>query len=180
MSKTVERAIQDVAKSIFDYDEKKRKFVVEGAVILWPNFSGEEDRFGNSARTFNVAVTQEWADKLTDLGYRVRVVENKDENDEVTGELYVINVKVNMATDYPPKVYLITETNNGQKRTVLNESKIGLLDRVDIAHVDVIINSYTSKRFPDKTTGYLDKIYVTQESAPYFGGKYDDWSDVEE
>ncbi len=180
MSKTIERAIQDVAHSTFTYDERKRKLTIENAVILWPNFSGEPDRFGNSARTFNVAINGEFAEVLSDLGFRIRVVEDKDEDDNVKNTLFILNVKVNMATDYPPTVCLFTEYGGKKRKQTLNESTIGLCDKIDIASADCIINAYQSKRYPDKTTGYLDRLYIRQETQLYFGGKYDDWGDVDD
>lgn len=180
MSKTIERAIQDVAHSKFDYDDRKKKIIVENAVILWPNFSGEPDRFGNSARTFNIALNEEYAEKLSGLGFRVRVVEDRDEDDNVKNTLCILNVKVNMATDYPPTVCLFTEFAGKKKKQVLNEATIGLCDKIDIASADCIINTYKSPRFPDKTSGYLDRLYIKQETQLYFGGKYDDWGDINE
>lgn len=179
MGKTVERAVEAVLQSEFDFRSESNTFEVRNAVIFWTNFRGEENKFGSTARTFNLAVNKEVGEALTARGWRVRDIprENGD-------TLYFVNIKVNMDSAYPPLLTLYTEYRGKRSRRVLDKDSVGDLDRIDIQSADCTINEYMSKMHPGKVTGYLKKINIIQEKDVEFGGKYDDWmqdeSDEEE
>ena len=176
MSRVVDNAIEKVRQSSFNFLDNGRTIEVLNAVIFWTNFRGEANKFGNSARTFNLAVNEEVAGMLSNNGWKVRDVLGSD------GEsvLYFVNVKVNMSSQYPPRITLYSEfRGNRNPPQQLTLETVGELDRIDIRTADCLINAYSSKTFPDKVTGYLRKLNVIQEVETEFGGKYDDWLDEE-
>jgi len=171
-SKTVERAFEAVDQSRFNFLDQNT-LEIQNAFIFWTNFRGEANKFGNNARTFNVAVNQEVAEVLEKNGWRVRPVPANDEGDM----LYFINIKVNMISAYPPVISLFSEFKKKKSKRTLTIENIGDLDRVDIQSADCVINAYASPMYQGKVTGYLKKLNVIQEPDIEFGGKYDDWLD---
>lgn len=170
MSKTVDRALEAVQNSKFIFNENNGMIEVLDAFIFWTNFRGEANKFGNTARTFNLAVNEEVANTLKENGWRVREATNAEEE-----TLYFVNIKVNMNSAYPPIITLYSEFRGQRNRRTLDIENVGELDRVDIQTCDCIINPYSSQRFEGKITGYLKKLNVIQEPDVEFGGKYDDW-----
>lgn len=173
MSKTVDRALEAVQKSKFNFDGPIIE--VQEAFIFWTNFAGRENKFGNKARTFNLALLPEAADELNKRGWRVRDLEN----DEGV-KLYFVNVKVNMTSQMPPLITLFTKYRGKRSRRTLDIETVGELDRTQFESADCIINSFESRQFPGKITGYLRKLNVIQEPDLEFGGKYDDWMEEED
>lgn len=194
MGRKTEQAYNDLSKSIFTFHDDRTLEVIN-AVIIWPNFSGKPNKYGNSAKTFNLCVPSDIAAQLEADGWRVREVEIdsiRDENDK-PAKLHFVNIKVNMDTAYPPSVTLISCFRGKKNRRPLDAESICELDSIefksttadpetgeeDSTGVDCIINCYESRKFPGKVTGYLKKMYVTQDEKVEFGGKYDDWEDEE-
>ncbi len=173
MSKIISKGIEAVEESIFTFIDEGRAIEVLNAFIFWTNFRGETNRFGNDARTFNLAVSADVGRELQSTGWRVRSVEQED------GTLYFINVKLNMNSAYPPTVSLFSEFKGKRTKRPLDVGSVGELDRIDIKSADCVINAYESSNFPGKITGYLRKLNVIQEPDIEFGGKYDDWIDEE-
>ena len=174
MSRTIDNAIEAVAKSQFSFIDNGQ-LEVRNAHIFWTNFSGKENRFGHSAKTFNLAISEEMAKELDARGWRVRDVDQKDDDEEVIGKLYFVNIKVNMESGFPPIVTLFSEYKGKKSRVALTNETIGELDRADILDADCIINPYESPNFPGKVTGYLRKLNIIHEPDIEFDGKYDDW-----
>lgn len=174
MSKTVERAIQAVEDSKFVFKDQNTLEILD-AFIFWTNFKGEANKFGNKARTFNLAVNEEVANILQENGWRVRPIQDGEGT-----TLYFVNIKVNMNSPYPPLVTLFSEFRGRRTRRSLDVENVGELDRIDIQSADCVINAYESKMYPGKVTGYLKKLHIIQEPDVEFGGKYDDWLDEED
>ena len=174
MSKTVDNAIIAVQESIFEFKDANT-LEVRNATIFWTNFRGEANKFGNTARTFNLAINEEVASILKTNGWRVREVQNGDDE-----TLYFVNIKVNMNSAYPPLLTLFSEFRGKKTRRSLDIENVSELDRVDILSADCVVNAYVSKMYPGKVTGYLKKLNVIQEPDIEFGGKYDDWMEDEE
>ncbi len=172
MSKVVEMALRCVKESQFKFVDD-RSIEILNAHIFWTNFSGAPDRFNNTARVFNVALSPEAATILRDMGFRIR--ESVFEDDM----LFFVQIKVNMQSAYPPTVSLFSEFRGKKSKRVLTAESIGELDRMDIKSADLIANVYLSEMFPGKPTLYLQKLNIIQEPDVDFGGKYDDWMDEE-
>lgn len=178
MSRVVEQALEAVEKTEFIF-LNEREIEVRNAHLFWTNFSGRENRFGNKATTFNLAITPEIAEKLSERGWRVRDIDLM-QDDEPIGTLYFVNIKVNMKSTYPPIVTLFSEYRGERSRTTITDETIMNLDTIDILSADCVINQYESRQFPGKITGYLKKLNIIQEPSVDFGGKYDDWMNEED
>ena len=111
---------------------------VEGARIIWTNFSGRPTKFNAAGgkRTFNLVLDRDTADELARDGWNVREIEPKNEGDE---PLYVTEITVGFG-QYPPKVYLID--SRSKRMQPLDEDSISLLDNIDIENVDVMVRPY--------------------------------------
>lgn len=168
MSKTVDRALESVQKSEFIFRDNNQ-IEVRNAFVFWTNFRGEANKFGNKARTFNLAIKPEVAEILNAQGWRVRDVDSDEQ------KLYFVNIKVNMASSYPPIITLFTKFRGKGSRRPIDIETIGELDRIVFESCDLIINPFASKQYPGKVSGYLKKLNVIQEADIEFGGKYDDW-----
>ena len=170
MSRVTEQVYKDLASSEFEMLDERSLEVVKAA-IFWPNFEGRMNRFGKSAVTFNLAVSDEVAADLEKMGFKVR----KTEIDEET-LLKFVNIKVNMKSQQPPLIKLLTESRGKKSTRILDdEEKIKILDSVDIEEASCVINLYESRAVPGKVTGYLKKLIVVQNPKSTFGGRYDDW-----
>lgn len=182
MSRVLENAFKEVTKSTYEFKDNGRTLVIENAYIFWTNFSGTPNKYGNAARTFNVAVNEEMAGILSSQGWRVReedVVET-DQVDPATGKniwakVYFVNIKLNMESAYPPVINLFTEFRGKKTKRVLDINTVGELDKTELRSCDIIINAYQSRNYEGKTTGYLKTMYAIQEPNIMFNGKYDDW-----
>ena len=80
-----------------------------------------------------------------------------------------------MDGEYPPKICVFSEFRGKKSKRELNSENVGELDRMVINTCDCSINCYESPRFPGKKTGYLRQLYVIQDPAVEYNGKYDDW-----
>lgn len=172
----IEAGLEKVKDTKFIFNERGG-FEVRNAYIFWTNFRGEANRFGNSARNFNLAVTPEVGKILLENGWRVRERPVNENSDEM---LFFINIKVNMNSKTPPIISLYSEFKGKRTKRALDLESIGELDRIDIAECDFVVNAYESQQFPDKITGYLQKLNAIQVPDIEFGGKYDDWMDEED
>lgn len=179
MSNIIQDGLQKVQDTEFIFNDRGG-FEVRNAYIFWTNFRGEANKFGNSARNFNLAVTPEVGKLLIQNGWRVR--ERPLDINEPTPDtmLYFINIKVNMNSKNPPIVSLYSEFRGKRNKRALEIESIGELDRIDILQCDFEVNAYESPQFPGKITGYLKKLNAIQVPDIEFGGKYDDWMEEEE
>jgi hypothetical protein len=169
MSRTTERALEAVQESHFNFKDANTIEVIN-AFIFWSNFRGEANKFGNTARTFNLAINEGVAGILKENGWRVRQVDHEDGS-----VLYFVNIKVNMNSAYPPIITLYSEFRGKRSRRTLDIENVSELDRINSQSADCVINAYASKMYPGKVTGYLKKLNIIQEPDIEFGGKYDDW-----
>lgn len=122
--------------------------------LLFRNFSGAKDRFGNEGkRTFCVILPEEAAADLIAQGVNVRRLKPRDEDDEP--EPFVkVNVKFGAR---PPKITVIS----GKHRTILkDEGSLGTLDWADIQRADIQIRVWHN---PERgfTTCWLNKAFIT-------------------
>ncbi len=126
---------------------------IEGARILFRDFSGEKNRY-NSDRTFTVVIEDELAERLERDGWPIKYLEPRNEEEDRTA---ILRVKVSFGK-IPPQVVIIS----GGVKKALNEDNINILDWAYIENVDVIIRPYNYD-INGKTgvKAYLKSLWVT-------------------
>lgn len=131
----------------------------------WRNFKGEM-RKNNAGkiindegnRTFTLALDDEVAQALADMGAKVKVLEPRTEEEEA---LKFVAVKVNPDCNYPPTLYFVKGAGKLEEIPV---AQYNLLDIAMFENVDLVINLYHSEE--GKTTLYLQKGYFTLKEDP--------------
>ena len=138
---------------------------IDDARIIWKNFKGEGDMYNTEGnRNFTLVIPdEEIAEALKNdvneygAGWNVKIRAPRTEDE---APLMHMNVKVKYTERSQPKVFLIS----GKNRVRLTEDTIGMLDDIDISHVDMDIRPYDGEgRFGPHRTAYLQSLYVTQE-----------------
>jgi len=139
----------------------KNNITIEGAKIIFRNFSGKESRFNPAGRrNFCVILDPELAKTLEQDGWNVRYLPPRDDDDF---EVPYLQVAVNFEGRTPPKI--ITITNDG--KTVLDAESVSVLDWADIENVDLIIRPYNwvlhegTRSEKRGVKAYLKSMYVT-------------------
>lgn len=135
--------------------------------IFSTNFSGDPDRdkFHSSARKASIIIPDEnMALAMIEEGFNVKTTRPREgEEDDFTPK-YFISISVNYDTEWPPKIYLVTDG----EANLLSEDTVGTIDKIYVKNVNVILN-----KFQNKTTGkpslYVRTMYVEQdiEDDPY-------------
>ena len=140
--------------------------VVENARLIFKNFAGEESKFNRAGnRNFCVILDGDSAEDLRRMGWNVKALRPREDEDEPT---YYLQVTVAFG-NFPPKVIMIS----GKTKTVLDEESIDTLDYAEIANVDLIIRPYHWEvNGKEGIKAYLKTMYVTIEQD-VFAGKYD-------
>lgn len=142
--------------------------VIEGANIIFRNFAGRPSKFvrQEGVRTFSVLIEDDaLAQHLSDIGWNVRILRPRDENDSIS---HCIDVAINYNFWKKPEVYLVC----GDTMTRLDEEDLSQLDGVDIVNADLVIRPRLWD--DDGTTrikAYLQELYVTIEQNR-FASKY--------
>lgn len=141
---------------------------IEGANIIWKNFSGERDRFNPGKRGFSVVIDDAvMADELKQEGWNVKE-RPLQEGADASEQEWTLPVKLNM--NRYTQVWLIV----GNHKTLLNEDTVAQLDVVDIVDCDLSIRPYEWE-MSGRTgiTAYVDSMYVTIRENK-FAEKYAD------
>lgn len=141
---------------------------IEGAMIIWKNFSGERDKFNPGKRGFSVVIDDTvMADELRQEGWNVKDRPLQEGADESEQE-WTLPVKLNM--NRYTQVWLIV----GNHKTLLDEDTVSQLDVVDIVNCDISIRPYEwEMNGRTGITAYVDSMYVTIRENK-FAEKYAD------
>lgn len=130
-------------------------YIIRNARLLFRNFSGAPNKFGNTDRTFCVILPPDKERAFREEGFNVKTLKPRDEEEEPTP---FVQVKVRYGYR-PPKVTLIA----AGARTPLTEDTISQLDFADIEQADLSIRPYHGRTRAgiEFCTAYLDKAYIT-------------------
>lgn len=129
--------------------------LMEGVRIIFRNFKGAEGMYNREGdRNFAVILDDDVAEDLVKDGWNVKYLKARDEEDV---EQPYLSVSVNFK-GRPPRVVMISSRGS----TDLDEESTEILDWVDIANVDLIVNPYTwSVNGKTGVKAYLKTLYVT-------------------
>jgi hypothetical protein len=135
--------------------DKIGNVTIEGARILFRNFSGEEGRYNaKGKRNFNVLLAQDLADLMEKDGWNVKYLQPREEDEAPQARL---EVAVSFGKN-PPRIVLITSRG----KTNLDESMVSLLDWADIENVDMIVRPYNwDVNGKTGIKAYVKSLYVT-------------------
>ena len=139
-------------------NKKVDELIIEGAKIIFRNFSGEETKFNRRGnRNFCVIIEDpDQAQKLAEDGWNVKIKPPREEGDNPFMFL-PIKIKFN---DRGPRVYLKT----GRNVNKLDEETVSILDNVDILSVDLDVRPYDWEvNGKEGRTAYLQSMQVEQE-----------------
>jgi hypothetical protein len=143
---------------------------VENGVLMFRNFSGNPTNFNpqGGKRTFSLCLPREWADILRQDGWNVK--ERSLEDGEV---IYHTEIVVNENSQYPPRLYLLSEFMGKKTMTLLQPDQYRKLDQDMIVSVDLEIHPFEHGRgIAGAKKGYLKNLWATLQSVNDFGGKY--------
>lgn len=152
-------------------NKKIENIVVEGARIIFRNFSGKPETFSsNPGRHFGVIIEDEdTAEALREEGWNVKTYIPKNQDPEEEVKIHWIDVKVSYDVA-PPVVRLV---NRDGKARRLEEESLSILDDCDILSADVTIRPYHwAVNGKEGIKGYLKTLYMTLDEDE-FAYKYD-------
>jgi len=136
--------------------EKSKNLVIEGARLIFRNFSGKAGQYNaEGMRNFCILLDRDLAATLARDGWNVRYLQPRDRDEE---DQPYIQVSVRY-DNYPPKIVLIS--TNGKSE--IHEESVSLLDWAEIADADVVLNPYVWGPINGKSgiKAYLKQMYVT-------------------
>lgn len=141
---------------------------IEGAIVIWKNFSGERDKFNPGKRGFSVVIDDAViADELRNEGWNVKDRPLQEGADPSEQE-WTLPVKLNM--NRYTQVWLIV----GNHKTLLDENTVAQLDVIDFVKCDISIRPYEWEMGGRAgITAYVDSMYVTIRENK-FAEKYAD------
>lgn len=169
---------------------------VEQAGMIYKNFSGKPTKVNPAGgkRTFSLVLTKEYAERLDAQGWNIKVKEIRDQlqDGEMTRTVswsdYINNyqtefdhaliyteIVVNENSEYPPRIYKVSEFNGEKTMALVPPEQWFRMDESELMNVDVVIHPYTHGRSianPDAKKGYLKSMYAMAVPVNDFGGKY--------
>ena len=126
--------------------------------IIFRNFAGAPTRFNAAGgkRTFSILLNETEANELRSMGFNVKALKQRDPDDDPAFHLPVeVSYRVK-----PPRIVFIS--NQGRKRTVIDEDTVGLIDYTEIEKIDLTINPYQWEMENARgVKAYLRTMYVT-------------------
>lgn len=128
---------------------------IEGATILFRNFSGKEGTYNREGdRNFALLLDPEDAANMERDGWNVKFLKPREDGDEPQPYIQV-SVKFGQR---PPRLVLITSRG----RTNIDEEAAPILDWLDIENADVIIRPYEwSVNGKSGVKAYMQALYIT-------------------
>lgn len=138
---------------------------IEDAQLMFRNFAGEEGPYNAKGdRSFSIRLRAEDAESLKADGWNVKTRPPREEGDD---EMHYLKVAVSFK-NRPPTVVIVTQRWNHETksfepaRTTLPEDFVELVDSLDIAKADLVLNPYRwNVRGETGIKAYLKSIYIT-------------------
>lgn len=153
-------------------NEKKIISIEDTRFIFKTNFSGdpERDSYGNDARKANIIIPdEEQALELRDAGFNVKQTKPREGDEENYIPRYFVSITANYDSEWPPKIYLVS---GNAAPVALDESSVGIIDKVYVTNVNVVLNVYQNKR-TGKSSLYIKTMYVEQDiDSDPFASRY--------
>ena len=134
----------------------EQNITIEGARVIFRNFSGEEGKFNpKGKRNFCVLLDDDLAKALANDGWNVKYLRPREEGDEPQAYL---QVSVSFSP-YPPKIVQITSRG----KTKIEEDMVHVIDWAEFANVDLVIRPYNWKLSSGASgvKAYLKTMYYT-------------------
>lgn len=132
-----------------------KTILLEDVRIIFRNFAGREGMYNREGdRNFAVLLPKDVAESMVRDGWNVKLLKAREEGEE---DQPYVSVSVSYK-GRPPTIKMITSRSS----TDLDEDSIEVLDNVDIAQVDLVLNPYDWN--VSGNTGrkaYLQSMYVT-------------------
>lgn len=191
MNQLVQNALERVQKTTWGLN--RGVLEIRDAVLIFTNFSGQKNQWGNASKNFNVVLSSDLKEfleecQLKDKSLHVNIHKYPQSAAGTDDDpcLFYINVKVNMDSEFPPMVTLYTNKQTTghdgslvlkKGRVSLEDATIGCLDRTDMDRADCKLNLKESKANPGNAVFYLRQLNVIQTIVPDFGGAYEDWDE---
>lgn len=146
-SKDVARQHSDISGNV----------IFEDCRILFRNFAGKEGQYNREGdRNFVLVLGTRDAEQMLSDGWNIKYLKKREEDDE---PLPYVQVAVSYK-NRPPRIVLVTSKN----KTEVPEQLLPMLDWVEIASVDLIINPYSwSVNGKSGIKAYLKSIFITIE-----------------
>lgn len=138
--------------------KQNKNVLMEGVRLIFRNFAGKEGMYNREGdRSFNVVLpSEELALQMQEDGWKVKYKEPRDEGDV---GIWILPVAISFK-NRPPRVVMVTSKG----RVRLPEELLEMLDYVDIASCDLIVNPYHWHIKSSGASGvkaYLQSLYVT-------------------
>ena len=173
---------------------------IEHAAVIYKNFSGKPTKVNPAGgkRTFSLVLSHEYAERLFDQGWNIKVKEVRDQVEEgettrtVGWQDYIDNyqntfdhaliyteIVVNENSEYPPKIYRVSELNGEKTMALVPPDQWYRLDEMELTNMDIVIHPYTHGRSianPDAKKGYLKSMYAMAVPVSDFNGKYAEYT----
>lgn len=138
-----------------EHMKREGQVTIRDARIIFRNFAGREGQYNREGdRNFTVVLPEDVAKEMGEDGWNVKVKPPREEGEPSE---YHIQVSVSYK-GRPPAVTMISSKN----RNVLGEDMIEILDSVDIAKADIILNPYAwVVNGNSGIKAYLQTAYIT-------------------
>ena len=159
-----------------DTPKRPDPIVIEGAIIKFKNFAGEQRQYNPAGqRNFVLCLPDELAQQLASEGWNVKWRPGRHPEDPDEPQM-TVKVKFKAPGDdrgRDPLAYLI----QGRRKLALSERDIGILDRLAPLNIDLVIRPYVWDINGNVgITAYLDEIYYTAVEG--LSSKYADYEEV--
>lgn len=135
------------------------RVVFQDCRILFRNFSGREGQYNREGqRNFTLVLDNDIAAQMQEDGWNIKYLRPRDIDEEPQA---IVNVEVSYKKR-PPRIVLITQHHGSLVKTDVPEDLLNILDWVEIANVDLILNpSHWEVSGKSGIKAYLGSIYIT-------------------